>query len=88
MIVHEQEAQNLKTVTEKGTKATILFWKGQNLSFPKMYDGPLGRVAVSSHQAIFAGKSRKFYEHGKRKHRWYSTSNRARLTNKTCILTF
>ena len=24
----------------------LQFWKAQNLSFPKMYDGPLGRVAI------------------------------------------
>ena len=53
-----------------------------------MYDGPLGRVAVSSHQAIFVGKSQKFYKYEKRKHLCYSTPNHARVTNKTCILTF
>ena len=84
-LVHEPEGF---VVTEKGTKATIPFRKAQNLSFPKMYDGPLGRVAVSSHQVIPAGKSQKFYEHEKRKHRCYSTPNHARVKNKTCILTF
>ena len=49
---------------------------------------PSGQSIYLSHWAISVGKSRKFYEHEKRRHLYYSTSNHARATNKTCILTF
>ena len=58
-IVHEPGGLN---ITGKGTKATIPFWKANNVYIPKMHDGHLRCVAVRSYYIINEAKSSKMFD--------------------------
>ena len=56
--VHGPQAQHLESVTTKGGKDSIHFWKAHILSCSKLFVIHLRRVAVSSYYVIIRSKSR------------------------------